>query len=176
MFAKNSKAGLRYTRSSICCNNNDDDDNERIWKEVRTQPTLTLKRLSINQLINKTNSRPNERKKNPKNERERERERNREIERERERNRERERERQKRDRNNCFKMCGVNVSQSRDFNAFLVIPLKGFRCRSQSVLFLLNFHSSFYVPSYLGSYNDSVFPFLHRCTYICSNSRSIFIC
>ena len=74
---------------------NEDDDYERIWKEVRTQPTLTLKRLSINQLINKTNSRPNERKKNPKNERERERERerNRERERERERNRERERER-----------------------------------------------------------------------------------
>ena len=30
---------------------NEDDDYERIWKEVRTQPTLTLKRLSINQLI-----------------------------------------------------------------------------------------------------------------------------
>ena len=51
---------------------NEDDDYERIWKEVRTQPTLTLKRLSINQLINKTNSRPNERKKNTKNEREKE--------------------------------------------------------------------------------------------------------
>ena len=64
MFAKNSKAGLRYTWSReavfaatttmmMIRQRNEDDDYERIWKEVRTQPTLTLKRLSINQLINK---------------------------------------------------------------------------------------------------------------------------